>query len=62
MKEGDNENWENRKECPGKEVEVVWACDEKIGALRGKEGDGKESTKKKEEKKAYDKTREHCEG
>ena len=29
----------NRNESPGTEVEVVWACDEKIGALRGKEGD-----------------------
>ena len=26
----------NRKESPGKEVEVVWACDEKRGALRRK--------------------------
>ena len=34
----------NRKESPGKEVEVV--CDEKIGALRrkGGGGDGTEST------------------
>ena len=23
----------NRKESPGKEVEVVWACDEKRGTL-----------------------------
>ena len=34
-----------RKECPGKEVEVVWACDEKRGTLRRKEGDGYESTR-----------------
>ena len=33
-----NENGGNRKESPGKEVEVVWACDEKIGALRRKGG------------------------
>ena len=26
-------------EHPGKEVEVVWACDDKKGALRRKEGD-----------------------
>ena len=30
----------NHKESPGKEVEVVWACDEKRGALHRKEGDG----------------------
>ena len=30
----------NHKESPGKEVEVVWACDEKRGTLRRKEGDG----------------------
>ena len=27
------------EESPGKEVEVVWACDEKRGALRRKEGE-----------------------
>ena len=32
---------ESRKESPGEEVEVVWACDEKTGTLRRKEGDGK---------------------
>ena len=40
----------NRKDSPGKEVEVVWACDEKRGALRGKEGDGNESTGEKGER------------
>ena len=32
---------------------MVWACDEKRGALRRKEGDGNESTREKEEMKAY---------
>ena len=41
----------NRKERTGKDVEVVWACDEKKGALRTKEGDGNESTREKEERK-----------
>ena len=31
---------------------AVWACDEKIGALRKKEGDGNESTGEKEERNA----------
>ena len=35
-----------------KEVEVVWVYDEKRGALRGKEGDGNEITREKEERKA----------
>ena len=39
----------NRKESSGKEFEVVWACDVKIGALRRKEGDGNESRMEKEE-------------
>ena len=53
MKEyGDNESVGNRKESPGKEVEVAWACDEKRGALRRKGGDGNESTREKEEGKA----------
>ena len=30
---GDNESGGNRKERPGKQVEVVWACDEKRDAL-----------------------------
>ena len=34
----------NREESSGKEVEVVWTCDEKRGALRRKEGDATEST------------------
>ena len=38
----------DRKESPGQEVEVVWACDEKRGTLRRKEGDGNESTREKE--------------
>ena len=38
----DNESGANRKENPGKVVEVVWACDEKRGALRRKVGDGRE--------------------
>ena len=37
---GDNESGRNRKESPGKEVEVVWASNEKRGALCRKEGDG----------------------
>ena len=37
---------------PGKEVDVVWACDENRGALRRKEGDGNESTMEKEEMNA----------
>ena len=40
----DNESGGNCKETPGKEVEVVWACDEKRGSLRRKAGDGNEST------------------
>ena len=32
-------SWGNRKESPGKEVEVVWACDAKRGTLRRREGD-----------------------
>ena len=41
----------NRKDSSGKEVEVVWACDEKRGALRRKDGDGIEITREKEERK-----------
>ena len=26
-----------REESPGKKIEVIWACDEKRGAVRGKE-------------------------
>ena len=37
----------NRKESPGKEVEVVWACVEKRGTLRRKEGDGNRNTTKR---------------
>ena len=32
---------------------MVWACDEKIGTLRRKEGDRNESTWEKEERKTY---------
>ena len=31
---------------------MVWACNEKRGALRRKEGDGNESTGEKEERNA----------
>ena len=34
-----------------KEVELVWACDDKRGTLRRKEGDGNESTGEREERK-----------
>ena len=47
----DNESGGNQKESPGKEVEVVWACDEKRGTLRRKEGDRNESTREKEQRK-----------
>ncbi len=46
------ENGGHLKESPGKEVEVVWTCDEKRGTLRRKEGDGNESTGEKKERKA----------
>ena len=49
-KKGDNESGGNHKESTGKKVEVVWACDEKRGILRRKEGDGNEGTGEKEEK------------
>ena len=39
LQKGDNESGRNPKESPGKEVEMVWACDEKRGALRRKEGE-----------------------
>ena len=48
---GDEENGENRKETPGKMVEVVWACDAKKGALRRKEGNGNESRAYKGERR-----------
>ena len=48
----DNESGGNCQESTGKEVEVVWACDVKRGALRRKEGDRNETTKEKEERKA----------
>ena len=44
----DNQSGGNRsKESPGKEVEVVWACDKKRGTLRRKEGDGNESRRER---------------
>ena len=39
------------QESPGKDGEVVRACDEKRGAVRRKEGDGDRSTGEKEERK-----------
>ena len=51
MRNGDNESGGNHKESPGKEVEVVWACDGKRGTLRRKEGYVNESTGEKEERK-----------
>ena len=49
----DNESGGNHfhKESTGKKVEVVWACHEKRGTLRRKEGIGNESTGEKEERK-----------
>ena len=47
----DNESGVNHKESTGKEVEVVWACGEKRGTLRRKEGDGIEIRGEKEERK-----------
>ena len=41
----------NRKQSPVKEVVRPWACDEKRGRLRRKEGDGNESTRDMEERK-----------
>ena len=48
---GTMESGGNHKESMGKKVEVVWACIEKRGTLRRKEGDGNESTGGKEERK-----------
>ena len=39
----DNKSRGTRKESRGNEVDVVWASDEKRGALRKKEGGGNES-------------------
>ena len=46
-----NESGRNHKENTGKEIEVGWACDEKRGTLRRKEGGGNESTGENEEGK-----------
>ena len=51
----DIESGGNRKASQGKEAEVVWACDEKRGALRRKEGDGNEKTREKEERNTQEK-------
>ena len=48
MNKRDNESGGNHQESSGKEVEVVWACDETRGVLHRKEGDGDESTREKE--------------
>ena len=47
----DHETGGNHKASPGREVEVVWECDEKRGTLCRKEGDGNASTEEKEERK-----------
>ena len=49
---GDNESGENPNESPGKTVEVMWGCDEKRGTLRRKEGDGSETKREKDDRKA----------
>ena len=46
----DNESGATHKESPGKDGEVVLACDEKIGTLRSQEGDVNESTREEEKK------------
>ena len=45
-------NAEIAKKIQETEAEVVGACDEKRGALHRKDGDGNESTREKEERKA----------
>ena len=40
------------KESPTKEVEVVWTCEAKTGALRRKEDDGNGIPMEEEERKA----------
>ena len=44
----DNKSDENREESPGKEVEVVWACDKKAGGLCCKEDNGNRSAMEEE--------------
>ena len=51
IESGEIESGGNRKASKGKEVEEVWACDDKRGALGRKEGDGNESTREREERK-----------
>ncbi len=50
-KKRDSESGGNHKESPGKGIDVVWACDEKRGTLRRKEGVGNESAGEREERK-----------
>ena len=45
---GGQPKWGNLEESPGKEVEMVWACDGKKGGLCRKESDGKRSAKVEE--------------
>ena len=52
MNQGTAKVWGNVKESRRKEVEVVWACDEKRGALRRKEGDESGSTSRDDERRA----------
>ena len=47
------------KESLVKDVDVLLAGDEKRGALPRKEGDGNESTREEEERKAQEKMVEH---
>ena len=47
----ENESEGNHKENQGKEVEVVWACDEKRGTLHRKKCNVNESTGENEVRK-----------
>ena len=44
-----------KSQSEGKQVEVVWACNEKRGVLVRKEVKGSESTREKEERKTKEK-------
>ena len=59
---GTTKEGEIAKKSPGKEFEVVRTCDEKRGALRRKEGDANETTRKKQERKAKVKMVGHSDG
>ena len=48
----------NLEESPNSEVEMVWACAEKIGGLRRKESDGHRNVRE-EERKAKEKMVRH---